>query len=187
MKNLRFWWVKCPAQDWMEFKSRFISPPAFQHSNLPHHEDSLEYGRHLARVSTSTFWVLLGSLFHRRGHWCAINTSCPRSPRRLQTLDSRAPAQPLAGSFLLHYSTGSCAISSSESQRNTKFILKSAFLPQDECRPAKWEIVRLSVQRVFLTFKDTKSLKFAEPGKALQEPAMMGPHGAGQGFLCVSS
>lgn len=32
-----------------------------------------------------------------------------------------------------------------------------------------------------------KSLKFAEPRKALQEPAMMGPPGAGQGFLCASS
>ena len=44
------------------------------------------------------------------------------------------------------------------------------------------------MQRVFLTYYvDTKSLKFAKPGKALQEPAMVGPHGAGQGFLCASS
>lgn len=77
--------------------------------------------------------------------------------------------------------------SSSELQRNTKFILKSAFFPQDECRPAKWEVIRLGVHRVFLTYVDTKSLKFAEPRKALQEPAMMGPHGAGQGFLYASS
>lgn len=44
--------------------------------------------------------------------------------------------------------------SSSELQRNTKSILKSAFFPQDECRPAKWEAIRLGVHIVFLTYVD---------------------------------
>lgn len=72
--------------------------------------------------------------------------------------------------------------SSSELQRNTQFILKSAVFPHDECRPAKWEVIRLGVHRVFLTYVDTKSLKFAEPQNTLQEPAMMGLHGAGKAF-----
>lgn len=68
-------------------------------------------------------------------------------------------------------------------KRNTKFILKSAFFPQDECRPAKWGSHKASVPSISSLCWHL-SPEFTRTWKALQEPAIDGSSEL-VGFLCV--